>query len=1056
MTELWDPLWEYVLEDYDHVDEKALRRSSRSQRNSRSSKNGSKGGTKTTRSSYSRNDEDPKLKKAIADDSSEGMGILNMSTWTFFDSNGGENAEYAGDDRDDESARLDSPQTTWNVNWAEDGERKEEINVTQRKGILRRTDSKSSASARYQTSLKSKNKSKRRVNSKPNGRSYTSSLGEEDFHDSGIVKHNSGVSKNKQHISSKSDVEPIYHREVRQNALQQESSGFGDVWDVLTGKPPIAVTPCQESVGSSLPSDAPRRTSAPNVSNGKNRLFPMSLRKSNSEGSSFAIKEKDSMNGSASKGKLRPKMKDQKRVGLFRRRNKQTQEKTISSRNVTSRENLDSPKDIALNDVHNDNKLKEEERTQHTSSFTEFDPMMLLLEVAGKLDPWGVEPSVADSNSETTESETTGINDESSDLSHSDIGPITRRKAGNMEDHQLLDPNNFDPRYAYHPRQPRTPTQTYSTEIRLKVNTVGDTLSEEVYKRSPSISEEESEADVDNSQFWETGGTASIHSSVEETLETRISVHDMSNTRRSFSELSKRSDISEESVVQEGENKHAPFVKKEVDNSAGAFLELGVPLDLHIRREDTDFFRDIDDEDLADLEARGVWKTVCCNVGKKMNRSHDLVNRLKSEDAAALFPTTRMISNGKSRSITGQKADYVNGVMGVPSDHFVESKGPQSLYAYDYDSNEHMDVSYDKIGQKPRASVSVRTLGGPPSLSQFDMGDSVVVQVEASTVSETDCLIRQGKWWHKKQPPLPNTPGADVVGKVFHIKTSMEDKHDLHPRQTVVSLTKWGGNTRYMTIDPNQLVKVPDGLDPAEVACLPNTYLAAFQCLHMGQSGSRRYRENSLKGKSVLIVGCMSNNMGKAIIELALCAGVANIYATCKKKHWKTLISYGVLPLSQDPFDWIQRIEGTIDLVLAPNGKLREDVTPIHFRALLPKQGQLILCGHRIVGNDIPINEWKRDKVPLACGRNKALTNVLNKCHAYDVYESWDQRLEVCKKDLSHLLGLLEGGALKPEVLDRLPLNKVAKAQELIESKRLPGFLVCEPWMRSKKRAVYL
>jgi hypothetical protein len=35
-------------------------------------------------------------------------------------------------------------------------------------------------------------------------------------------------------------------------------------------------------------------------------------------------------------------------------------------------------------------------------------------------------------------------------------------------------------------------------------------------------------------------------------------------------------------------------------------------------------------------------------------------------------------------------------------------------------------------------------------------------------------------------------------------------------------------------------------------------------------------------------------------------------------------------------------------------------------------------------------------------------------------------------------------------------LNKVAKAQELLELKRLPGFLVCEPWMMSKKRAVYL
>jgi len=295
-----------------------------------------------------------------------------------------------------------------------------------------------------------------------------------------------------------------------------------------------------------------------------------------------------------------------------------------------------------------------------------------------------------------------------------------------------------------------------------------------------------------------------------------------------------------------------------------------------------------------------------------------------------------------------------------------------------------------------------------------------------------------------------------MVGKVCFIKATTEAIYELHPRQTVISLVRWGGNSRYMTIHPNQLVKVPDYLDPAQVACLPETYLSAFQCLHVGQAGSRRYRENSLRGKSVLIIGSMTNNMGKAIIELALNAGVANIYATAKRKHWKTIISYGVMPLDQDPSQWIQRVEGTIDLVLAPNGKFREDVTPVHFRALRPKEGQMVLCGHRLGGNDVPLDMWKNAQPTLACGKTKALSRILNKTHTYDVYEEWETNLELCKSDLSHLLNLLERGVVNPEVLDRLPLNKVAKAQDLLESKRLPGFLVCEPWMRSKKRAVYL
>ena len=291
----------------------------------------------------------------------------------------------------------------------------------------------------------------------------------------------------------------------------------------------------------------------------------------------------------------------------------------------------------------------------------------------------------------------------------------------------------------------------------------------------------------------------------------------------------------------------------------------------------------------------------------------------------------------------------------------------------------------------------------------------------------------------------------DVVGKVYNIKQTTGKAYDLQPKQTVISLVKWGGNSRFMTIHPNQLVKVPQGLDPAQVACLPEAYLSAFQVLHMGQIGNLRYRENSLKGKSVLILGSMTNNMGKAMIELALNAGVATVYATAKKKHWKTLISYGVVPLSPDPMEWIQRIAETMDLVLAPNGNLREDVIPVHFRALRPRYGQLIISGRRIVGNDIPITEWKRDQAPtLSCGKNKALNNILRNSTSYDVYEEWETNLELCKSDLSHLLKLLERKLIEPKVLDRIPLNKVAKAQELLEMKRLPGFLVCEPWMRSK------
>jgi hypothetical protein len=63
--------------------------------------------------------------------------------------------------------------------------------------------------------------------------------------------------------------------------------------------------------------------------------------------------------------------------------------------------------------------------------------------------------------------------------------------------------------------------------------------------------------------------------------------------------------------------------------------------------------------------------------------------------------------------------------------------------------------------------------------------------------------------------------------------------------------------------------------------------------------------------------------------------------------------------------------------------------------------------------------------------------------------------LGYCRKQELYVYNLLlEMRAITPHVLDRIPLGKVTRAQEYIESKRLLGFLVSdEPWLLSKARA---
>jgi hypothetical protein len=750
MTQLWDPLWEYVLEDYDHEEETKPKRRSRSSRNSSSSNRSGK----DMRSSSSRNVQfENKNDNRFKEEESSNLFNMSMSSWSFFDMSGDDNHNDAGDQRDDASDHLD-----WDDAWLNGRDVKEvEQSPAKRKGILRRNDSKSSTESR-------KNSSSRMLSKQGSGRmsfSRNKSIGSnQEFDDYGAAdtktKRSASIaaSKNKERRSSlrrsppesdqrlsprqsKSETSTRSQEKIEEKRVHEdESAGFTEMWDMLTGKPPVSVARSQPSTSTttlheSSDEDEPQIAKS---TGGRNRIFPLSLRKSNSEGSGIGLRDKQPRDKTVVKGTSYSKVKEQKRSRLFKRRTKQNLNCKSSSREITVRKPSDMIQEVGLNDA----KVEEADRgnkndNSNQSSFATFDPLMMLFEVAGRLDPWAAESSVGDTNSETTASETTVINDETSDVSHSDVSKTTRCNVDTMAsllDQPLPDPNSFDPRYAYHPQEPRLPGASYSTEIRLKVNTVGDTVSERVYKRTPSFVDEESEHDTENSELWGSIQDAP-HATLESTPGVRISVVDSARYSGFYDASTPPENAAElEQLSFALESTH---LKLKAVGKAKSLerREIPVPVDLRIQKEDNteEEFDDVDEEGFPSTNHHGIWKAVCCSVGKKKHKN-DLINRLRKEDVAEVFPTTRMISSGQTCFITGEKADHVNGVMGVPSDHFVNMEGPHSLYAYDYGSNEHMDVCFTEMNKKPRSSISVRDLGGPPSLSGAFDQDSIVVQIE--------------------------------------------------------------------------------------------------------------------------------------------------------------------------------------------------------------------------------------------------------------------------------------------------------------------------------------
>lgn len=371
------------------------------------------------------------------------------------------------------------------------------------------------------------------------------------------------------------------------------------------------------------------------------------------------------------------------------------------------------------------------------------------------------------------------------------------------------------------------------------------------------------------------------------------------------------------------------------------------------------------------------------------------------------------------------------------------SRGIQGMQreqmAYEQDTRRHSYVAYFQRGEKATKAIRYYEHPAPPVFPTLP--NEVVVRIEASTVSETDCDVRKGDYWGEdtKNPlNLPIVPGVAFCGWIQQLERG---RAGLRNGDRVASLIRVGANSRHLCIDVERLVRIPGNIiDAGPVACLPEIYLSAFQALHVEQKHGQRYRRNSLTGKSILILGG-HKIMGKALIELAIVAGSGTIYATAPESSFGTVEEDGAIPIDKDPHHWYSLLMGKMDIVVCvdcddpTNSELKYE----HIQTL-SRKGKLVLIGapDEEGGQVIELNTVDERSVGMS-----------RKLFHYNVFDSWEEDMKQAKKDLAHLLKLLAEEKLNPKIVDRVPLNKVAKAQEVVEQKILSGFVLCEPWLHN-------
>ena len=337
--------------------------------------------------------------------------------------------------------------------------------------------------------------------------------------------------------------------------------------------------------------------------------------------------------------------------------------------------------------------------------------------------------------------------------------------------------------------------------------------------------------------------------------------------------------------------------------------------------------------------------------------------------------------------------------------------------------------------------IIVTHYGGPDALQVLEeecpepKDGEVRVKVLAAGVSLPDIMAREGI--HPETPPVPFTPGWDLVGEVDRLGGGVSG---IETGQIVAAMPISGGYAELVCLPQRELVPVPSGLDPAEAVSLVLNYITAYQMLHR----SAKVRP----GQRVLIHGA-AGGVGTALLQLGGLAGL-EMYGTCSSKGAQTVSDLGGIPLdyqNQDFVEEIHRLTGAgVDVVFDGIGgshiwrsrrALRPGGTVVAYGLTGSLRGGRLASGrsggrHRFRAIAIfavyIAGGW------LFPGRKRVVP--------YSIQTLKRLKPALFRQDLIALLDLLLQKKIKPLIAQRFPLAKARQAQESLGKGGVTGKIV--------------
>jgi NADPH2:quinone reductase len=344
--------------------------------------------------------------------------------------------------------------------------------------------------------------------------------------------------------------------------------------------------------------------------------------------------------------------------------------------------------------------------------------------------------------------------------------------------------------------------------------------------------------------------------------------------------------------------------------------------------------------------------------------------------------------------------------------------------------------------------ILVSQYGGPETLQVIEepcpepKRGEVRVRVLAAGVALPDVMAREG--FHPETPPVPFTPGWDLVGEVNLLGDGVSG---IEPGQIVTAMPIHGAYTDFICLPQQELIPVPSGVDPAEAVSLVLNYITAYQMMHRSAKVTSSQR--------VLIHGA-AGGVGSALMQLGRLAGL-QLYGTCSSSGAAAVSDLGGVPIDYKNADFVAEIRrltiegvdvvfegvgganiwrsrdatrpGGMIVIYGLTGSLRRGRSAAGRPARRNRYGEIAALGSYIARNWFLLP--RKRMVPYSIQTLKRL------------HPAW------FREDLIALLQLLQQQKIKPLVAYRLPLVEARRAHELLGHGGVTGKIVLIPAARN-------